>query len=223
MRASRMPATIGIMLAILMAFVAEVMNGIPFVSVGDEHLPALARMGAIVPWLLDQGEYWRLLAAMFLHIGLLHLLLNMWALYQLGYVFEVMFGSARFVVIYFVAGIAASITSAIFLSPVGLSAGASGAVFGILGALIVAIRRSPVWRHEPWTRGFTQQLMGWAALNVFIGFSFPGIDNAAHMGGFVTGLVLGFIPHRVPPPPPNRMVIDAQVQPREPEHRQNQD
>jgi rhomboid protease GluP len=148
---------------------------------------------------------------MFLHIGLLHLILNLWALYQLGYVFEVMFGSARFVTIYFVTGLSASITSAIFLRPDGLSAGASGAIFGILGALIVAIRRSPVWRHEPWTRGFTQQLMGWAALNVIIGFSFPGIDNAAHLGGFAAGLLLGLIPHRVPPPPPNRMVIDTEA------------
>lgn len=212
MRASRMPVTIGLILAIAMVFVAEIMNGIPFVGVDVPHLPALARMGAIVPWLFEQGEYWRLVAAMFLHIGLLHLLLNLWALYQLGYVFEMMFGSVRFLMIYFVTGITASITSAIFLSSEGLSAGASGAVFGILGALIVAIRRSPVWRHEPWTRGFTQQLMGWAALNVFIGFTFPGIDNAAHMGGFAAGLVLGLIPHRVPPPPPGRMVIETKAE-----------
>lgn len=212
MRASRMPVTIGLILAIAMVFLAEIMNGIPFVGVDTPHLPALVRMGAIVPWLFEQGEYWRLVAAMFLHIGLLHLLLNLWALYQLGYVFELMFGSVRFLMIYFVTGITASITSAIFLSDGGLSAGASGAVFGILGALIVAIRRSPVWKHEPWTRGFTQQLMGWAALNVFIGFTFPGIDNAAHMGGFVAGIVLGFIPHRVPPPPPGRMVIETKAE-----------
>lgn len=212
MKASRMPVTIGLTIAILLVFVTEVMNGVPFVGVRNEDLPALARLGAIVPWLFDQGEYWRLVAAMFLHIGLLHLILNVWALYQLGYVFEAMFGSARFMTVYFLAGLTASITSAIFLRDEGLAAGASGAIFGILGALIVAIRRSPVWRHEPWTRGFTQQLMGWAALNVIIGFSLPGIDNAAHLGGFAAGLVLGLIPHRVPPPPPNRMVIETEAE-----------
>lgn len=211
-----MPITIGLIIAILLVFVAEIMNGVPFVGVGQEHLSALAELGAIVPGMLERGEYWRLVAAMFLHIGLLHLILNLWALYQLGYVFEMMFGSVRFLVIYFLTGLTASVTSALFLDPGGLSAGASGAVFGILGALIVAIRRSPVWRHEPWTRGFTQQLMGWAGLNVIIGFTLPGIDNAAHLGGFVAGFILGFIPHRVPPPPPNRMVIDAQPVERRP-------
>ncbi len=205
-----MPVTVGLMIAILMVFVVELMNGIPLVGVGREDLPTLARLGAIVPWLVEQGEWWRLVAAMFLHIGLLHLLVNLWALYQLGYVFEAMFGSTRFVAFYFLTGVSASLTSAI-LREEGLSAGASGAIFGILGALIVAIRRSPVWRHEPWTKGFTQQLMGWAALNVIIGFTFPGIDNYAHLGGFVAGLLLGFIPHRLPPPPPNRMVIETEA------------
>ncbi len=203
-----MPATVALMVAILMVFVVELMNGIPLAGVGNEHLPALVRLGAIVPWLMAEGEYWRLVAAMFLHIGLLHLLVNLWALYQLGYVFEAMFGTTRILAFYFLTGISASLTSAI-LREEGLSAGASGAIFGILGALIVAIRRSPVWRNEPWTKGFTRQLMGWAAVNVFIGFTFPGIDNYAHLGGFAAGLLLGFIPHRVPPPPPGRMVIET--------------
>ena len=146
---------------------------------------------------------------MFIHVGILHLALNLWALFQLGYMFEAMFGSFRFIVTYIVSGLIASAASAYFLDPHGLSAGASGAIFGILGALIFSIRRSPMWKHEPWARGLTKQLFGWAALNFVIGFSFPAIDNYAHGGGFVAGLLLGFLPHRVPPPPPRTMVIET--------------
>jgi rhomboid protease GluP len=205
----RTPITHGLIIANLVVFVAEIMNGIPpFRAQTGEYTEALWNMGAITPTVLEDGELWRLVTATFVHIGLLHLLLNLWALFQLGTVFEAMFGSVRFFVTYFAAGVFASLTSAVFTD--STSAGASGAIFGILGALIVSIRRSPVWQHQAWTRGLIQQLIGWALINIFIGFT-PGIDNAAHIGGFVAGLILGFIPHRVPPPPPQTMVVDTPV------------
>ncbi|HVT43201.1 MAG TPA: rhomboid family intramembrane serine protease [Thermoanaerobaculia bacterium] len=209
MRPSRTPATTALIAIIVAVFTAEIVKGIPLVGVSDADIPRLIEMGAIVPGIFARGDYWRLVAAMFLHIGILHLLLNLWALFQLGGVFETMFGTPRFVATYFVAGLSASIASA--WNAGGVSAGASGAIFGILGALIFAIRRSPVWRHEPWTKNFTRQLIGWAALNVVVGFTVPGIDNAAHLGGFAMGLLLGFVPHRVPPPPPGRYVIDTEA------------
>lgn len=208
MRASQAPATFGVIVAIGIVFLAELLSGIPIANVTEADTPKLVALGAIVPDTIARGEFWRFLTAMFLHIGILHLLLNLWALYQLGGVFELMFGSKRFVVTYFATGLVASTTSAMLTK--GFSAGASGAIFGILGALIVSIRRSPRWRHQTWTRGLTNQLIGWAVINIFIGFSFPGIDNAAHIGGFVCGLALGFIPHREPPPPASRMTIDTE-------------
>ncbi|MHB8998761.1 MAG: rhomboid family intramembrane serine protease [Thermoanaerobaculia bacterium] len=208
MRATRIPITIGVITLIILVYAVEWSRG------GSNDTDVLISVGAIVPWTMQSGEYWRLLAAMLIHIGILHLFLNVWALYQLGGVFEMMFGSGRFLLTYFVSGLVASLASAI-LHPAAVSAGASGAIFGILGALIFSIRRSPVWRHQPWTKGFTQQLIGWAAINVIIGFTFPGIDNAAHIGGFIAGLLLGLIPHKVAPPPPSTMTV--QVEPREPE------
>ena len=192
---------------IVIVFALEVFNGATqlFGRGGDGE--ALNRMGAINPSVFSEGAYWRLLAAMFLHIGLLHLLLNTWALYQLGTLFESLFGTPRFAITYFLTGIAASIVSAIRTE--GLSAGASGAIFGILGALIVSLWRSPRWKSQPWVKGLIQQLGVWAGINIVIGFSVPGIDNNAHIGGFVAGLLLGLIPHRVPPPPPSAEVIEV--------------
>lgn len=203
------PMTRALLIAIAMVFLAEVLSGISPFYIEQDDLGILAGMGAIIHGTLSRGEYWRLIAAMFLHIGALHLLLNMWALYQLGSIFEALFGPIRFLMVYVVSGIAASVVSASLSKPGLVSAGASGAIFGILGALIFAIRRSPVWKHQPWSKGLTRQLMMWAAINVVIGFSIPGIDNGAHLGGFAAGLLLGFIPHRVPPPPPNSVIIDA--------------
>lgn len=209
----RAPITVSLIIAIMIVFLGEVSSGIPFFAVGPAYTEQLQRMGALKPGVFESGELWRLVTAMFVHVGLLHLLLNVWALFQLGSIFEAMFGSTRFLITYFVSGIVASAASAYFTG--GTAAGASGAIFGILGALILSIRRSPLWRHQAWTRGFIQQLIGWALINIVIGFM-PQIDNAAHIGGFVAGLALGLIPHRVPPPPPQGMVVETQARPEEP-------
>jgi rhomboid protease GluP len=197
----RTPATRILMILIIIVFAVEVlMNGL-------DNENVLIMMGAIVHGTLQNGQYWRLVAAMFLHVGWLHVTLNLWALYQLGSLYEAMFGTGRFVFIYFATGIVASVASAMHVQ--GASAGASGAIFGILGALIFSIRRSPVWRHEAWTRGLVRQLTFWAVVNLAIGFTFPLIDNWAHIGGMVSGLLLGLLPHRVPPPPPREAIIDT--------------
>jgi rhomboid protease GluP len=205
----RSPVTAGLLITIATVFVFEIMGG------AMKHDPVLANavlanMGAIVPGLFPRHEYWRLLAAMFLHAGWLHVLSNSWALYQLGGLYELMFGSARFTAIYFISGICASVASAIHLQHASnLSVGASGAVFGVLGAFIFSIRRSPQWRHEPWTKSLLSQLVFWIVVNLALGASIEVIDNTAHVAGLIVGLILGFIPHRVPPPPPNARVIDV--------------
>jgi rhomboid protease GluP len=195
------PVTMVLLVIIAIVFAYEVLTN---AYASDETMVA---MGAIVPGLVQRGELWRLIASMFLHGGWLHWLANSWALYQLGTLYEVLFGSKRFALIYFSTGVIAGVASSMYNH--GPAVGASGAIFGILGAFIFSIRRSPVYRHQPWTRGLIGQLVFWIVVNVAIGYSLPFIDNVAHMGGLISGLLMGLIPHRVPPPPPRDSVIDV--------------
>jgi len=197
------PVTTTILVLIAVIFGIEMYRGAP------QNDAVLVAMGAITPDTLATHDYWRLIAAMFLHGNLIHWAVNSWALYQLGMLYEAMFGKVRFAIVFLVTGLCASVTSAMYLVD-HASVGASGAIFGILGAFIFSIRRSQ-WRHEPWTRGLTRQLVFWGLLNLAIGASFSFIDNKAHIGGLVAGLILGLVlPHRVPPPPPSHNVIDVQ-------------
>lgn len=204
-RRPRTPVTAALLVTITVVFAFEWLTGALW---SEQRLRA---MGAITPDMLSSGQYWRIFAAMFLHGNFVHWLANCWALFQLGTLFEAMFGSRRFAFVYFASGAVASIASS--LSTKGLSVGASGAIFGILGAFIFTIRRSPRYRHEYWTKGFIGQLVFWAAINLAFGLQVPNIDNVAHMAGLATGLILGFIPHRVPPPPPGGTTIETTAMP----------
>ena len=210
----RAPATLLLFIAIVIGFGVEIATG------AWKNGDLLAELGAIVPSeIVHDGEYWRLLSAMFLHGdgtprgGLLHLGVNLYALWQLGRLYEIMFGTRRFLMIYFVTGIAASITSLLrymLLHQDGASVGASGAIFGVLGAFIFSIRRSPRWRNERWARSIVQQLLFWIVVNIAIGLTVPQIDMAAHIGGLVVGLLLGAtLPQKEPPVPPSQAVIDV--------------
>ncbi|HYO13813.1 MAG TPA: rhomboid family intramembrane serine protease [Thermoanaerobaculia bacterium] len=178
----RTPATTVLLVAILLGFGLELLTGGVTGSLseaGANYAPAVAG-----------GQYWRLVTSMFLHGGILHLALNGWALYQLGGLFEIWLGSVRLLVVYFASGIAGSIASVLWTE--GPSVGASGAIFGLLGALIAFLLR----RHEaltPGAKSLLMQLVMWAVINVFFGFSTPGIDNAAHLGGCAAGLLLGLV------------------------------
>jgi membrane associated rhomboid family serine protease len=137
--------------------------------------------GSVSRVAIDQGEYWRLLTAGFLHTGLLHLLFNMFALYVLGAMLEPAIGRLRFGVIYFVALLAGSFGALLF-EPDAATAGASGAVFGLMGAAIVVMR----------DRGINPMESGiglWLGLNLLITFTIPGISIGGHLGGLVGGLL----------------------------------
>ena len=179
----RTPVTLLLLAAIGVMFVAEILHG------GSTDPQALVSLGANVPPLVQAGQYWRLVASMFLHIGILHLLVNSWALYQLGALFEILLGSLPLLLVYFASGVAGSI-STVFFTRADLSAGASGAIFGLMGALIAfLLKRRDVL--TPQARSLLMQLVGWAVVNVILGFSVPGIDNAAHLGGCAAGFLLG--------------------------------
>jgi rhomboid protease GluP len=160
-------------------FVVDLLSG--------NHL--LLRGGAMVPVLIAHGEWWRLVTAMFLHIGLLHLALNMLALYIFGSLIEQTFGTARFLAIYFVTGFCASAVSFAFGDPQVPAAGASGAIFGLLGAwLAYNLRR----RSLSLARANVQSALVLIAINLVFGFAVPGIDVLAHLGGLGAGFLAGF-------------------------------
>ena len=181
----RSPLTAVLLVAIAAAFAAETALG------GSTHTGVLVYLGANVPELVLAGQWWRLFTAMFLHIGVPHLLLNGYALYQLGGLFESWMGSPRMAVVYVLSGLAGSVASLFFLRR-GLSAGASGAIFGLLGALVAVLLKRRE-RLTPAAKQLLVQLVMWAGINVVFGLTTPGIDNAGHMGGAVAGFLLGLL------------------------------
>ena len=194
------PVTGLLLLAIAAVFVVEIWKG------GATNTQVLLALGAnYPPAVLGQGEWWRLFTSMFLHGGFAHVLLNGWALYQLGALFELAVGSVRMLVVYLLAGLAGSAASLLWTQ--GLSVGASGAIFGLLGAMIAFLLRRRE-RLTPFARSLLGQLVGWAAINIFIGFTFPMIDNAAHLGGCAAGFVLGLL---LRGPQAERRAIEAPV------------
>jgi len=187
MRILSTPVTALLLAAIVVMFLVETWAG------GSTNPQVLLALGANQPVaVIGAGEWWRLVASMFLHIGFLHLLLNGWALYQLGGLFETVMGSVSLLAVYFVTGVAGSLASLWWMQTQGLSAGASGAIFGVLGALIGFL-----FRHRdsltPSAKSLLGQLVAWAGINVVIGFTTPGIDNAAHLGGCAAGFLAGLV------------------------------
>jgi len=178
------PVVTWVLLALIgVAFVVETLAG------GSQNTGVLVRLGAKVTPLIAAGEYWRLLTAMFLHIGLMHLLFNGYALFIIGTELEQLLGAGRFLAIYLLAGLGGNLASYAF-SP-NLAAGASGAVFGLIGALAAffALHRETL---GAWGQRRFLNIAGLIVINLIFGFVQPGIDNLAHLGGLLCGLVLGW-------------------------------
>ena len=149
----------------------------------------LLEAGAMIPLLIAQGEWWRLITAMFLHIGILHVAFNSLALMVFGGLIESSLGSMRMLALYLTTGFAASVASFTFGDAGVAAAGASGAIFGLLGAwLVYNLRR----RSLSLARSNVQSALFLIGINLVFGFTVPGIDNTAHIGGLVSGLLAGF-------------------------------
>jgi rhomboid protease GluP len=149
---------------------------------------------------VSAGELWRLGASVFLHADLLHLSLNMLALFGLGRLIEAVYGSPRFLVVFLGTGLCGAALSFAGRAPfvdageaASLSVGASGAVFGLMGAGVVYGRRFRAKLPEPVRQIFWRGLMPWIVLNVFIGISVPRIDNLGHMGGLFSGAIVAML------------------------------
>jgi membrane associated rhomboid family serine protease len=175
---------------IFVVFIVEIAR-----SGGRINLTAqgLVDMGALVPAFVAEGQYWRLLSAMFLHATLIHILLNAYALYLFGPFVEEHFGRRWFLPIYLVSGFLASVASYTFrgLEDVGaVGVGASGAIAGLLGAFIAYNFRR---RHLSLAQGNLRTALMIILLNAVFGFVVPAVDNAAHLGGLVAGIAAGAV------------------------------
>jgi membrane associated rhomboid family serine protease len=145
------------------------------------------------PWIYATGEYWRIFTSMFVHFSLIHLGLNMLSLFMIGRVVEVIYGRWRYLVIYLGAGIVGGVASYFyyFSNLDVVSAGASGAIFGVFGALGV------FYLMNRGSRAYGQGAIGnwlfWLAINLVWGISVPGIGIVDHIGGLVAGMALSFL------------------------------
>lgn len=157
----------------------------------DPFTAALYFLGAKENAAINAGEWWRLLTPMVLHGSVFHLLFNSWALYALGADVERVYGTLRFLALYLLAGLAGSIASYVF-NPGSLSVGASGAIFGMLGALAAFSYTSRSLIGAEASRMQLGQMATLAVINLAFGFAVPNIDNSAHIGGLIVGGLVGF-------------------------------
>ena len=151
-------------------------------SAMDLSTSSLYLRDGLIPAEVASGEYWRLLTSGFLHGNLVHIATNMISLYLLGLPLERILGRGRFLVIYLLSLLGSSVSVLLFSAPVSLTIGASGAVYGLMGALLVTFKRL---RYD------LRQLIVVIALNVWVTFQFAGISWQGHLGGLVVGAVVG--------------------------------
>ncbi|MET0146925.1 MAG: rhomboid family intramembrane serine protease [Ilumatobacteraceae bacterium] len=142
-------------------------------------------LGLAAPFLEQNGEWYRLVTSGFLHFGIIHLAFNMLLLYQLGQLLEPAIGRIRFALLYFAALLGGS-AGALLVQPNAVHGGASGAVFGLMGAAFVGLRHRGV---NPFSTGLGTVLL----LNLIITFTIPGISIGGHIGGIVGGAVAGWV------------------------------
>ena len=157
-------------------------------SGGSTNSQTLLKYGANLDVLVKNGEYYRLFTCIFLHIGIMHLLCNMYSLYIIGREVENLFGKIKYIIIFILSGIFGSIMSLAFTHNT-ISAGASGAIFGLLGALLYFGMHYRTYLGEAIKRSIIPIIV----VNLIIGFFAEGIDLAAHIGGLVGGVLVAMM------------------------------
>lgn len=151
---------------------------------GSSDSLTLLKFGASYPALIKRGEIYRLVTSAFIHIGVFHLAFNMYALYVIGSQLESYLGKLKFILIYLFSAITGSLLSMLFFD--GISAGASGAVFGLLGSMLYFGYHYRVFLGNV----VKSQIIPLIILNLFLGFVSSGINNAAHIGGLIGGFLI---------------------------------
>jgi len=158
----------------------------------DMDMETLVNMGALYgPYVVQEGEWWRLFTAMFLHGGMTHILMNMFSLYIIGRGAEMYFDKSAYISIYLFSGLIGGLVS-LFVHPGSVGVGASGAIFGIFGALagFFLAHREKIATHA---KAFMKDFSIIIGINLVIGLSIPSVDVSAHLGGLAVGLVGGYV------------------------------
>jgi membrane associated rhomboid family serine protease len=158
-------------------------------NIMDFPLQESIQWGANFGPLTLSGEWWRLLTCVFVHAGIIHIAFNMWCLWNLGALCESLYGPWTYAALYLVSGLGASLGSVAW-RPSGVSVGASGAIFGLAGALIAAFKLGEFSVPRAALSGTLRSLALFVFYNLIFG-AFGATDNAAHIGGLITGLILG--------------------------------
>lgn len=173
----------------IMTYILIAINTILFVLMyvlgnGSDDALTLLRFGASYPDFIKAGDYYRLLTSAFLHIGFLHFLFNNYALYVIGSQLEGFFGKVKYLIIYLGSAILGNLMSMLFSN--SISAGASGAIFGLLGALLYFGYHYRVYLGTV----VKSQIIPLILINLAIGFMMSGVNNASHIGGLIGGVLL---------------------------------
>jgi len=194
-----MPVTSAIIGANVLVFLGMTLSGVS---------PTTPQISDLVKWGANTGaqtlatQPWRIWTSNYVHIGIVHILLNMWCLWSLGALAERVFDRWTYFLTYTFCGIAGSLAS-LGLHPNRFGAGASGAIFGLAGALISAFYLGHLPVPARAMKSTLRSLVLFAAYNLFFGAVVPAIDNSAHVGGLVCGLVLGAVLARHLTSPPD--------------------
>jgi membrane associated rhomboid family serine protease len=164
---------------------------------GPDNESALRDMGALSPALVEQGQWWRLCTSMFLHASVAHILFNMTSLFAVGTLAERLYGHLRFLAIYLGSGLIGSLTSFTYAVVSGntnvLGVGASGAIFGVAGALLTVRFQSSDVIPRRLRERISTSLLPLVLLSLVIAFLTPHVDNSAHIGGLLGGMALSFV------------------------------
>jgi len=176
-----------VLIFLLMALAGGSTNESTLMAFGVKSNPEIAR-----------GEWWRFITPIFIHIGMLHLFFNSYALWIVGPQVEKLYGAARFVILYVLTGVA-GVYASYFYHPQSESAGASGAIFGLFGVLLVFGVRYRNSIPPFFKRAVGTGVLPVIVINLIIGFTIPAIDNSAHLGGLLAGAALAaLVPFQKP-------------------------
>jgi rhomboid protease GluP len=138
------------------------------------------------------GQYWRLLASNYIHFGIYHLLGNMWCLWGLGRLTQLFYSPRNYFMVYTYAGLCGSLLS-VWAKPGVISAGASGAVFGVAGVMLTTLYFGKLPIDKQTRDNIFKGVLQFAALNLVIGLAIPHVDNIGHIGGLLSGMLLGIV------------------------------
>jgi rhomboid protease GluP len=182
---SRYPVTITLVVSITAVFILQQITDL---GTSAGQMPWSFAAGGITTATFP-GEPWRLVTGTFLHAGFIHFAMNAWVLLQVGTVFELLFGSARMLLLYTISALGGALCTSVFIEPGHVSVGASGAIFGVAAGLLVMM--GTIAAKKSWAASLRVQLAIFAIGSIVLGLFSPEVDNNAHLGGAISGLVLG--------------------------------